>query len=260
MRFPFSVASLGGLTVLLALAAAPATAQNVTPTFKPAGGKRHYDKDGKTYFRGPRYVTLGTGASYYNGDLSNNPVTSFYHPAVAAGLWYRMTPRVVLGLEGAYVKLGSSGIITHDYERREVPYPVPVSFENPMYTLTALARFNLVADRAAYAGGVGGTPKVMPFVQTGLGLALLDPQTFPGSEGSSAGAEFLARERNDYPALIGTLPVGAGLTFQLGMNLHLDLEANYYLTLSDSLDDIDARGTDGDDHFGTVMLKLGYAF
>ena len=130
MRFTLSFAPLGGLALMLTVAAAPAAAQNVSQTFKPASAKRHYDKDGKTYFRGPHYVTLGVGASYYNGDLSTNPATSFYNPAVAVGFWYRMGPRLMLGVEGAYVKLASSGFITHDYNGADVP-ATAISFENP---------------------------------------------------------------------------------------------------------------------------------
>ena len=260
MRFLSSFAPLGGLAVVLALAAAPATAQNVSQTFKPASAMRHYDKDGKTYFRGPHYVTLGVGASYYNGDLSTSPATSFYNPAVALGFWYRMGPRLVLGIEGAYVKLASSGIVYNDYDTRELPYPIPISFENTMYTLTGFARYNLIPDRGAYAGGVKGTARVMPFLQTGLGVALIDPQTFPGKDGPANGAEYLARERADYPSIIGTLPVGAGLTFQLVESLSLTLDATYHFTLSDSLDDVDYRGTAGYDSYATAMAKLGFAF
>ncbi len=255
MHFSRVCTALGGLTVLATLAATPAAAQ----TFKSASADRHYDKDGKTYFRGPRYVTLGGGASYYNGDLSSNPATSFYSPAIALGYWYRFSPRVLLGVEAAYVKLQSSGIVSLDY-KGEPTVVAPISFEDPMYTLTGFVRYNLVPDRGAYAGGVGGTPKVMPFVQAGLGLALLDPNTYPGTAGARDGAEPLDRERLDYPSIIGTLPVGLGLTFQLGQGLSLTTEANYYFTLSDALDDIEFRGSDGNDSYGTAMLKLGYAF
>ena len=129
-----------------------------------------------------------------------------------------------------------------------------------MYTFTGFVRLNLIPDRGAYAGGVKGTPRVMPFLQTGLGLALIEPQTFPGLDGPSSGAEYLMRERTDYPGIVGTLPVGAGLIFQLGEGLSLTLDANYHFTLDDSLDDIDYRGTAGSDSYATAMAKLGYAF
>ena len=129
-----------------------------------------------------------------------------------------------------------------------------------MYTLTGLVRYLLVADRSAYAGGVEGAPKVIPFVQAGIGMTLINPQTYSGDAADNGGT-ILPLERNDYSALVATLPVGLGLTFRLSPELSATLEANYYFTLTNSLDDVDTRGISGNyDAYGTAMVKLGYAF
>ena len=38
---------------------------------------RHYNRQGRPYFRGPLHVTLGGGTALYNGDLGNSPGRQF---------------------------------------------------------------------------------------------------------------------------------------------------------------------------------------
>lgn len=239
---------------------------------RAASPKRHYTADGKAYFRGPTYASLGLGVSYYNGDLTSSPGDNFISPAVTLGLWRRMGPNWVLGGELGFVQLAAHGFITRDYSG-EITVPNSISFKDNMFTLTGMARYYLVADRHSFAGGVNGTPFIMPFLQAGVGLALISPVTHQNltllqgttftevATRTPVDGKFLEPERQDYRAFIGTFPVGAGLTFRLSQELSATVEANYYLTLTDSLDDVEFRGdTSTNDSYGTVMLKLGLAF
>lgn len=264
VRFSLSFAAgLGGLALVTGLLSSNSA---VAQSGRAASPKRHYTADGKAYFRGPTYATLGAGVSYYNGDLTSNPGDNFISPAVTLGLWRRMTPHWVLGGEIGFVQLAAHGFIIRDYSGN-LAEPASISFKNNVSTLTGMARYYLVADRHSFAGGVGGTPFVMPFLQAGVGLALINPVThqnltlLQAATRTPIDGKFLEPERNDYSAFIGTFPVGAGLTFRLSQELSASLEANYYLTLTDSLDDVELRG-DGstNDAFGTVMLKMGLAF
>lgn len=264
VRFSFSsAAGLGGLALLTALLS---SGQAEAQSFKSAAPKRHFTADGRAYFRGPNYFTLGTGVSYYNGDLTSSPGNNFISPAVTLGLWRRMNPHWVLGGEIGFVQLAAHGFIVRDYSGK-LTEPSSISFKDNMSTLTGMARYYLVADRHSFAGGINGTPFVMPFLQAGVGLALINPVTHQNfsllqtATRTPIDGKFLEPERNDYSAFIGTFPVGAGLTFRLSQELSATLEANYYLTLTDSLDDVELRGDDStNDAFGTVMLKMALAF
>lgn len=263
VRFLSSFAAgLGGLALLTALLG---SGKAMAQSGRSAAPKRHYTSEGKAYFRGPTYASLGLGVSYYNGDLTSSPGNNFISPAVTLGLWRRMGPHWVLGGELGFVQLAAHGFVLRDYSGN-ITAPASISFQDNMLTLTGMARYYLVADRHSFAGGVGGTPFVMPFLQAGIGLALINPVThqnfslLQSATRTPIDGKYLEPERNDYSAFIGTFPVGTGLTFRLSPELSATLEANYYFTLTDSLDDVELRGdASTNDSFGTVMLKLGLA-
>jgi hypothetical protein len=95
-----------------------------------------------------------------------------------------------------------------------------------------------------------------------LGTLLFSPKVsrYNGGVPSSDDASNEFAERVDYPSLTSVLPIGAGLTFRVNQRLNATVEANYYFTNTDSLDDVKFRGNPNEnDGFANGMLKLEYS-
>ena len=213
---------------------------------------RHYNSQGRVYYRGPLHVTLGGGMALYNGDLGNSPDDNFLSSALSLGVLYRLTPHLHLGSEFSYLKLGA----------RDKAKERGLAFTSTNGLGTALLRFDLLPDESVFAASVAEAPIFQLYVQAGAGLLLYDPKAYVGTERATDGTSFLAPERNDYPALAGVVPVGAGFTVRIIDKLRVGLEGNYYFTTTDQLDDINLRlggASASKDGFGTVMLKLDYS-
>ena len=213
---------------------------------------RHYNSQGRPYYRGPLHVTLGGGTALYNGDLGNSLGDNFLSPALSLGVLYRLTPHLHLGSEFSYLKLGA----------RDRAKERGLAFTSTNGLGTVLLRFDLLPDESVFAASVAEAPIFQLYVQAGAGLLLYDPKSYVGTERATSGTSFLAPERNDYPALAGVAPVGAGFTVRIIDKLRVGLEGNYYFTTTDQLDDINLRlggASANKDGFGTVMLKLDYS-
>jgi len=213
---------------------------------------RHYNSKGRPYFRGPLNVTLGGGTALYNGDLGSNPGNNFLGPALSLGAMYRLTPHLHLGGELGYVALGARDQAT---ERG-------LAFTSNNGVGTMLLRFDLLPDESVFAASMAEPPAFQLYVQGGLGLLLYDPKAYYGTERATNNTVFLAPERNDYPALAGVAPIGAGFHVRVLDRLRAGLEANYYFTTTDQLDDASTRlggASRNRDGFGTILLKATYA-
>ncbi|MDO7850364.1 hypothetical protein [Hymenobacter convexus] len=213
---------------------------------------RHYNRQGRPYYRGPLHVTLGGGTGLYNGDLGNSPGDNFFGPAVSAGVLYRLTPHLHLGSEVSYLKLGA----------RDKAKERGLAFTSTNGLGTVFLRFDLLPDESVFASSMAEAPIFQVYVQGGAGLLLYDPRSYLGTARPTDETVYLAPERNDYPFLAGVAPVGGGFSVRLIDRLSANLEANYYFTATDQLDDISLKlggASRGNDGFGTVMLKLDYS-
>ena len=213
---------------------------------------RYYNRQGRPYYRGPLQLTLGGGTALYNGDLGNSPGDNFLSPALSLGVRYRLTPHLHLGSELSYLKLGA----------RDQAKERGLAFTSTNGLGTVLLRFDLLPDESVFAASSAEAPIFQVYVQGGAGLLLYNPQAYFGTARPTETTAFLAPERNDYPALAGVAPVGAGFTVRLLDQLRAGLEGNYYFTTTDQLDDINLRlggASQSNDGFGTVMLRLDYS-
>jgi len=213
--------------------------------------KRHYDANGKMYFRGPWRGSVGVNAAYYTGDLTSSLSQNFIRPGVSLGALYRLGPRFTAAADFSYIVMGA-----HDHlpERN-------LAFRSKNGVGTAQLRYHILRDGGAYAGVLYKTPRVMPFVQAGVGLILYSPDVYPyqGESEVNASGENAYAERRDYPAFSGVLPLGAGLTFRVTPRLNITADGTYYFTNTDSLDDVKFRGNPNEnDGFATAALKLEY--
>ncbi len=233
-----------GLFALVFLAGSPAArAQSVAR-------RRHHDHNGRAYYLGPVRASLGVGTAFYNGDLGNSLGDNFLGPALNLGVLYGLGPHWRVGAELGYLAMGA---------RDQLPSR-GLAFHSDNGLGTVFLRYDLLGDPSAYATFPGPARRVQPFVQAGVGLLLYNPRAYHGTEAPNSSTSYLPTERNDYPALAGVLPVGAGVVVPLTDRFNLTLEGNYYFTTTDNLDDVSLRGNpDQKDGFGTLMLKVDYS-
>lgn len=218
---------------------------------------RHYDHQGRPYYRGPLQLTLAGGTALYNGDLGNRLSDDFLSPALSLGVLYRLTPHLHLGSELSYFKMGA-----RDYLPERSTAVSGLAFTSTNGLGTVFFRLDLLPDESILIGSQAEAPRLQVYVQAGAGLLLYNPHSYIGRERATTSTEFLSPERNDYPALAGVLPVGGGISLRLTEQLRAGIEANYYFTTTSQLDDVFVRlnkPTATKDGFGTVMLKLNYA-
>ena len=231
------------LVLISLFAAGQAAAQG------PGQRRRFFDGQGRVYYRGPLRVTLGGGIALYSGDLTNSLSDKFPGPSVSAGLLYRVHPHLLIGAEGSYFRVGA-----HDqYAERGF------AFQGDNGMGTVFARYEFLHDGSAYATNQGEQPIIQPYVKAGIGLLMYNPKSYIGSTRPTANTTYMAPERNDYAALAGVLPVGAGFSVRAGDQFRVSAEAAYYFTTTDHLDDISTRGNAAEnDGFTTVELKVEY--
>ena len=214
---------------------------------------RHYNSQGRPYYRGPLHLTISGGTALYNGDLGNSPSDNFFGPAVSVGVLQRLTSHFHIGSELSYVRMGA----------RDQAKERGLAFISDNGLGTVFFRYDLLRDESIFASSVAAPPAFQVYVQGGAGLMLYNPNAYFGTERAVKGVNtFLPPERNDYPALAGVVPVGGGFSVLLLDRLRAGLEANYYITSTDQLDDINTRlggASLNKDGFGTVMLKLDYS-
>lgn len=221
--------------------------------------RRHFNSQGRPYYRGPLRLTLAGGTAVYNGDLGSLG-QNFLGPAVSVGVLYRLRPHLLIGSEFSYFQMGAKDRLP---ERG-------LAFRSSNGMGTVLLRFDLLPDESAFSSaGTDGAP-FQVYLQAGAGLLLYNPQAYLGTSRATNNTRYLPSEREEfpaqpgattvYPAMAGVAPVGLGFSLRLTDALHLGLEGNYYFTTSDHLDDVSLRGNpDQKDGFGTLLLKLDWA-
>ncbi|UOQ98755.1 hypothetical protein MUN81_04505 [Hymenobacter sp. 5317J-9] len=212
---------------------------------------RHYNRQGRPYYRGPLHVTLAGGTTFYDGDLGNALGDNFLGPAVSAGVRYRLTAHMHIAGEFSYFEMGA----------RDKAKERGLAFTSTNGLGAVLLRFDLLPDESIFAASLAEAPVFQAYLQGGAGLVLYNPKSYLGTTRADGQTAFLAPERNDYPALTGVFPVGGGFAVRLTDRLRGGLEGNYYFSAGDQLDDISKRlngASRNNDGFATVMLKLDY--
>ncbi|RZK57787.1 MAG: hypothetical protein EOO59_08930 [Hymenobacter sp.] len=243
MRLLFTALLAGGLSLGLA---SPGLAQL-------RGGYRtphrlHTSTDHQGYRRPPLRITLGVNVATYNGDITGRLPDNTLRVGFSAGIVKPLSPHLSLVSELSYVKLKA---VDQRPDRG-------LSFQGTNGVLTAMARYNFLADERMFFGSARHNDSWQPFVQAGVGLLLFDPTSAVSVNGTTVA---LPPERRSslymYPHLAGVLPVGGGVTYRFSPYLALTLDGLYYFTSTDLLDDVSDRANpDKLDKFITAAFKV----
>lgn len=229
------------------------TAHRATAQEGPERRRRHYASDARPYYRGPVHFTLGLGATFYNGDLTSSLGDQFIGPSASLGVLYRFRPHWLVGGEATYFQLGAKDYLP---ERG-------LAFRSRNGSGTAFLRWEPLRDEGSYADPRRPAALVKPYLKAGFGFLLYSPKAYRGTTRPDDNTFFLGPERNDYPALTVTVPVGVGVTLRLTPKLNASIEGSYHFTPTDQLDDISPVGNRSssslNDGYGLLELKLEYA-
>lgn len=239
--------------LLSSLAASVAFAHSAQAQDSPERRRRHYNSQARPYYRGPVRFTLGGGAALYNGDLAGSLGDNLPGPSVSLGILYLLRPRLVIGAEATYFQVGAKDQLA---ERG-------LAFRGRNTSGVTFLRFELLRDESQFASPRRPAALIKPYLKAGAGFLLYNPQSYLGTTRPDNRTPFLRPERNDYPALAVTAPVGFGIVFRLTPKLNATAEASYYFTSTDQLDDVSpASGRSSsklNDGYGLAELKLEYA-
>ncbi|MDO7884973.1 hypothetical protein [Hymenobacter cheonanensis] len=232
MRFSLLLALLG--SSLSAIAAPPGY----------HAPRRFLTPSGQPYHRQPLRLSLGLNLAYYNGDLTGKLKNNTLRVGVNAGLTKTLSPHLTFATDLSYLHLKA----TDDYPARGY------SFSSDNGLLTGRLQYNILADKSLYVGPAHREVPVLIYVEAGVGAMVYDPAA------AQQNVPLVPEGRNKYPGLAAVLPVGGGVTLRASKRLAFSLEALYYFTSTDMLDDISQRGNpDQLDDFATLTLKAEFS-
>ncbi|GAB3829356.1 hypothetical protein [Hymenobacter jeollabukensis] len=209
------------------------------------GPRRHYDAQGRGFYRGPLRLTAGGGAALYFGDLGGlRP-----GPAVSAGLVYTWRPHWAVGGDLTWFQLAGTDKLL---ERA-------LAFRGRNLSLTSFVRFEPLTDPSWYGATRNQYARIKPYLQAGGGFAIYNPKAYRGVNIPNVPEGFLPPERPDYPGTALIAPVGGGLSFNVVPRLWISAQGLYTFTTTDHLDDVSRRGNPAqNDGYATFELKAEY--
>jgi hypothetical protein len=212
--------------------------------------RRRYNARNQPYVRPPVRMHLGGNLAYYNGDLTNRLSNNTLRLGYGIGLTHALSPRFTFSseLDAVFLK-AKDQVAGRGY-----------SFESTNGLLQATLRYNLFEDKSMYSGLLQKPSPVQLFVEAGAGLLLTSPTSFQ-SDGAGETVQLPAEAGQPYPLLAAAFPVGLGGTLKASRHLYFTVNALYYFTTTDLLDDISQRANPRQpDGFATLSLKIEYAF
>jgi hypothetical protein len=169
-------------------------------------------------------ITAGIGAASYQGELGN--VGQTIRPMFGGGILYKIAPHLSFKGEMNFFRLGGADANGSNPARN-------LSFESRNLEAYAGVMYELF-DVDMYSRGQGLI--VNPYAFAGLGFVTVNPTA--ELNGRDYNLRRFRTEDITYPGASLTMPLGAGVRFELTRRVGLALEAGYRFTFSDYLDDV----------------------
>ncbi|MGI4833057.1 MAG: hypothetical protein ACRYFK_06295 [Janthinobacterium lividum] len=212
--------------------------------------RRRYNARNQPYIRPAARLNANLNLAYYNGDLTNRLSDNTLRAGYGLGVTQALSPRFTFSTELSVFYLKAK-----DY------YPGRgYRFESTNGLLQATLRYNIFEDKSMYAGLQQQSSPAQLFVEAGAALLLTSPTVYQ-NDGAGGATQLPAELGNSYPLVAGAFPVGIGGTLKASPHLYFTLDALYYFTTTDLLDDVSVRANPKQpDNFATLSLKIEYAF
>ena len=241
MRFSLLLATLALAPLCAALASTP-------PGYHAP--RRRYTARKQPYIRPAARIHFSGNLAYYNGDITSRFADNTFRLGYGVGFTQALSPRLTFSTE-----------LSAFYLKAKDFYPGRgYSFDSNNGLLQATLRYNLFEDKSMLTGLNQVSSPGQLFVEAGAGLLLTSPTAYQ-ADGLGGVQQLLPETRAGYPLLAAAFPVGIGGTLRATPHLYFTLDALYYFTTTDLLDDISQRGNPKQpDNFATLTLKIEYAF
>lgn len=193
------------------------------------------------------------GIINYGGDLVEPSVT-FKESNLMYGVYLRnyLLPKLAVRANLLHGKIAGSDKNFDELVLRNV------NFEASITELAVRGEFNFLGKQRYYGDTLSG--RFAPYVFGGIGLILADPDT-DFSKSPSNPAEIQKDKDADFSKIHFSLPIGAGLMYNINNKWTIGLEYGIRLTFSDYLDGVKYTGnSDKNDVYFSGGLTLGYRF
>ncbi len=172
------------------------------------------------------------GASYYYGDVVNEPEPSTVRFGLGAFLRNRLNNRVALRAMGSYVQItGDDKLSSSSWQRRR-----NWNFTTDIFEGAVLAEFNLLEDRNR---GRRFKNRMIPYVFGGVGMFYMLPKTT--YNGIDIEINTLGLSGKSISEMAFCVPFGAGIRYYIKNNFQIGFEANFRYSLSSYIDGIDGN-------------------
>lgn len=190
-------------------------------------------------------ISLGSGTTYYNGDLTDGFLNNLYRPTISLGVSYYIHPLVSIRGEVSQGWIGAADSLVNDPIRSQRN----LHFRSPITDFSIQMVIELFEDRSI-GKSLGKSIHFTPYIFGGIGGAAIRPQgLFQGEwyDLQSLGTEgqfLIGSTQSTYSRFQLNIPFGAGIEYRFGKNWGLQLEASYRYLFTDYLDDISSTFPD----------------
>jgi hypothetical protein len=175
-------------------------------------------------------ITLGVGANYYVGDLTDNSLGEGIRisPNISLGLQQTINGRLSVRAEIMWYEIGGADSLSFDQGKqlRNLSFRSR-NIEAAIFGIVHFA--NASAER-------GNRAKFTPYGLIGIGITTNNPQA--QIDNRWVDLRPLQTEGNEYPGIVTVLPIGLGAKLKVNTALDISIEGTYRISFTDYLDDV----------------------
>ena len=234
---------------------------------KRSGKPRYYDNRIGSYRgqkvpfgRNKQYLTVGlnVNASNYFGDLAPTAAAtsfdfSFTRPSFGIFATQRLGPRFSARVAYNFIRIAGDDFVSAPQDGPDIGrFLRNLSFRNNIHELSAVAQYDLIANRGSYLtrlpivpyifGGVSvltNTPQAqLPFSDLS-GNALPNAGEFVNLRDLGTEGQFTDNPQGEeYSAIQVAVPLGVGVKVRLTDNIDVGIEFSYRILFTDYIDDV----------------------
>jgi len=182
-------------------------------------------------------LSFGIGTSTYYGDLTDQFVSSYFKPSLAASYQKYFTPNTAIRVGLAGGEIAASDALAQSFGRRARD----LHFRSTIIEAQAVFIVDFIKDKNF--GTINMGAHLSPYMLMGFAMFYHDPQArFEGTwhqlQPLGTEGQFLEDGKGPYSRLQISFPVGLGLNLRLTEFTGIGLEMGYRMTMTDYLDDV----------------------
>jgi len=194
-----------------------------------------------------RYLSLsvGTGISYYYGDLADRFTNLFIRPGVNVGASYYVNPFVRTKMNFMYTTIGSADSAANEIERINRN----LHFRSTLMEFSGMVYWEILQDKN-YKYYWRKKPHFTPYVFTGISLFKFNPRAQLNGEWhdlqplGTEGQYLSGPGEEPYSLWEIAIPIGVGASYRFMQWLGVEFEMAYRKTFTDYLDDVSTNYPD----------------